>query len=96
MTSEIILETEQIKEKINVKKTDWWYIFAVTFMSGGVAGIIVGHIFTFIMWLLHQEIIQFSLQNITNILFYLSLPMLFLGACCLDKVEGKKETKITK
>jgi hypothetical protein len=93
MTSESTFNTEQIVEKSTVKKTDWWFLSAVIFMIGGMSAIIVGIIFTILIWLIHQDTIEFSLQNVTNFLFYLSLPMLFLGACCLDKIEEKKKQK---
>jgi hypothetical protein len=91
MTGESAINSEQIVEKTAVKKPDWWYLSAVIFMFSGMSAIIMGLIFTILMWLIHQDTVQFSLQNITNFLFYLSLPMLFFGACCLDKIEEKKK-----
>jgi hypothetical protein len=91
MTGESAINSEQIVEKTAVKKPDWWYLSAVIFMFSGMSAIIVGFIFTILIWLIHQDIIEIHLQKVTNFLFYLSLPMLFLGACCLDKIEEKKK-----
>lgn len=90
MTNETLIKDEEFINKTVRPKTDWWQILSAFFLISGIMAIIIGQVLTLLIWITQQETVHFSLQSITNLLFYISLPLLFLGACCLDKMEEKR------
>lgn len=93
MTNETIIKNEQFVSNSATRQWDWWQLFAAIFMLSGLLAIVVAQVLTFLMWLFHLEIFQFSLQSITNLFFYVSFPLLLVGACCLDKVDENRRKK---
>ncbi|MBA2646150.1 MAG: hypothetical protein H0U81_05050 [Pyrinomonadaceae bacterium] len=73
------------------RKAGWtWHgIGAVFGFAGGFISLIFGATFTVISWLTGAGSGGAFLQRFGTILFLLTIPLLILGAHCLDLAEGK-------
>jgi hypothetical protein len=64
---------------------------AVCGLAGGVIAAISGTLLLAIAWAIGDESSGLSLHGIGSILLLSTMPLLILGACCLDLVEKREE-----
>jgi hypothetical protein len=64
---------------------------AVCGLAGGVIAAISGTLLLAIAWVMGDESSGLSLHGTGNILLLSTIPLLILGACCLDVVEKGEE-----
>lgn len=84
--------------EILIRKNPWaWQsVCAVLGLAGGVIAPILGAIFDVITWFVHSILVNSYLHVISIVLCALTLPLLILGASCLDLLEAKtKNTQLS-
>ncbi|MEP7341465.1 MAG: hypothetical protein ABI977_27285 [Acidobacteriota bacterium] len=65
-------------------------IGTVVGLAGGLAAGISGSIMTVASWLTANEGARHWLHTAGTSLFFLTIPLIILGACCLDWIEKDK------
>jgi hypothetical protein len=70
--------------------TDWRWIGAIVGLSGGILVAVVGSVLTAISWFAGAGS---YVKTIGAVLLFLMIPLLVLGAQCLDLVEKKKDSE---
>lgn len=93
MTSENLINIKHYDEGNHQSGWSWWKIGAVVGFACGVVAILTGIALTFVIWLSEADVINSSLQTLTNDLFYAVFPLFFFGAYCLDKIEDSLQKK---
>ena len=75
------------------RKRDWaaaQLARAVLGLLGGLAAALAGSLLTAASWLTRNEGARQWLASAGSVLLYLTIPLILLGAVCLDWVEGKR------
>ena len=70
----------------------WPSAGAVTGLAGCILAPALGAILTVISWLISQPTASFYLSRLSTTLFFLTIPLLALGAHCLDLLEARAAT----
>lgn len=86
------LETDLYQEiETLIKKNPWaWQsVCAVVGLVGGVAAPLLGATSDVITWFVHSETVNSYLHVLSIILCALTLPLIILGAFCLDSLQRK-------
>lgn len=91
MTIESTLKIENINKNTWQKNWTAWHYGAIFSFLGGNGAIIIGAILSVEVWLFKTEIWQIPLQTVINGLFYSALPLMYVGAYCLDKIDENKK-----
>jgi predicted phage tail protein len=63
---------------------------AVVGLLGGLAGVLGGSLLTAASWFTRAEGARQGLATAGSVLLYLTIPLLLLGAVCMDWVEEKR------
>jgi hypothetical protein len=81
-----------LKPHPQAKKRDWtWQRLGALFgLVSGIIAIIFGSIFTAISWFAESEATGSFLRRYATIIFLLAIPLLILGAHCLDLSERNR------
>ena len=69
----------------------WRASLAVCGLLGGVIAAIVGTLLLTVVWATGSESGGLSLHNIGSILLLSTIPLLIVGACCLDSLENREK-----
>ena len=74
-----------------IKKNPWaWQsVCAVLGLAGGIIAPILGAMFDVMTWLVHSPAVISSLHVLSIVSCALTIPLLILGAFCLDRLEAK-------
>ena len=91
MTIEATVNIEQMGEHISSRNWNFLNLGAIFSFFGGISAIMIGSILTVEVWLFRTEIWHISIQSVINGFFYSALPLMFLGAYCLDKIDENKK-----
>ncbi len=76
-------------------QTVWLNFGAGLGLAGGLLGGVVGFLLTGMSWLLGNEVAASSVGQLATWLIFAMIPLMALGAHCLDKIEWiKKAEKI--
>ncbi|HKR02943.1 MAG TPA: hypothetical protein VJT09_19855 [Pyrinomonadaceae bacterium] len=67
----------------------WQSVFAALGLAGGLAAPILGATSDVFTWFVHSETLNSHLHVLSIVLCALTLPLLILGALCLDLLERK-------
>lgn len=87
---------QEIEILIKKNPRSWQSVCAVLGLAGGVSAPILGAIFDVITWFVHSISVNSYLHVISIVLCALTLPLLILGASCLDLLEAKtKNTQLS-
>ena len=70
----------------------WPTAGAVTGLAGCILAPALGATLTVISWLISQQRASFYLSRLSTTLFFLTIPLLALGAHCLDLLEARAAT----
>jgi hypothetical protein len=65
----------------------WQAVGAVSGLAGGIITATIGALLSACAWMLGAETVGLSLHRAGSILLLSTIPMLVLGACCLDLLE---------
>lgn len=63
---------------------------AVAALAGGMTTALLGSLLTLAGWLVANEAVSNWLLTSGSVLLFLTIPLIVLGACCLDLVEKDK------
>jgi hypothetical protein len=101
MTTEYSLQKMKLKpirlmEQMLVHDWTWRSGGAVCGLFLGIISPILGAILTAIAWFTGPEWHGLSLHRDGTVLFFLTIPLLILGAHCLDLSEGNEESLATR
>ena len=66
---------------------------AVVGLLGGLAASLGGSLLIVASWIVRQGAVQSWLSTSGTVLLYLTIPLLLLGACCLDWLEMKRQPR---
>ena len=90
-----------IKSSVEVNKKgklsiwlDWqiWRLFgAFIGLFGGIVAALCGSILTALTWVSSNE--DYYLKECGSVLLFSTIPLLIIGACCLDALEKKTKSK---
>jgi hypothetical protein len=81
-----------LKPNAPAKKIGWtWQATgAVLGLSGGLIAIVFGAVFTILGWFAESVTARSFLKKYGTIVFLLAIPLLILGAHCLDLLDRKR------
>lgn len=74
---------------IEINPWAWQSIGAVSGLVGGILSPVLGTLLTAVTWFIHSEGLVSSLNTLSIISFVLTIPLLAIGAHCLDLLERK-------
>jgi hypothetical protein len=89
----------QMTVEYRTQSCSWgWPLFgALIGLFGGTVAAILGSVFTVVSWITNAEVNGVFMQSLGTDFFLLTIPLLVLGAHCLDVVEkGKKNERKSK
>ncbi len=66
---------------------------AVTGLAGGMTAALLGSLLTLAGWLVANDGASHWLTTTGSVLLFLTIPLIVLGACCLDWVEKNKSQR---
>ena len=69
---------------------------AVAGLAGGMTTALLGSLLTLAGWLVANEGASHWLTTTGSVLLFLTIPLIVLGACCLDWVEKNKSQRWSK
>jgi len=69
---------------------------AVAGLAGGVGSGLVGALLIVAGWLTVNKDVQHWLSTTGSVLLVLTIPLIILGACCLDWIEKKEPKRVSK
>ena len=70
---------------------DWCSFGAIAGLSGGIIAALLGSVATAITWFLATGAGSY-IHTLGTILLFITIPLLILGAHCLDRLEKRTET----
>ena len=79
----------KIEALIKKNPRAWQSVCAVLGLAGGVAAPVLGATVDVVSWFVHAQSVNFYLHAASIVLCALTLPLLILGALCLDSLEAK-------
>jgi hypothetical protein len=68
----------------------WQATGAILGLSGGLIAIVFGAVFTILNWFAESATARSFLKEYGTIVFLLAIPLLILGAHCLDLLDRKR------
>ncbi|HKQ52403.1 MAG TPA: hypothetical protein VJT74_08550 [Pyrinomonadaceae bacterium] len=71
----------------------WQSVCAVLGLAGGVIAPVCGAAADVVTWFVHSQSVNSRLQVASIVLCALTLPLLMLGALCLDSLESARPFK---
>ncbi|MFL6285366.1 MAG: hypothetical protein ACJ74Q_19690, partial [Pyrinomonadaceae bacterium] len=83
---------ERIGSLISKSPRTWPSIGAVLGLAGGILAPASGTLLTIISWLTGQQRASLYLSRLSTTLLFLTIPLLALGAHCLDMLEARGAT----
>ena len=69
---------------------------ALAGLAGGLTTALLGSLLTLAGWLVANEAVSNWLLTSGSVLLFLTIPLIVLGACCLDLVEKDKSQRWSK
>ena len=72
-----------------IKKNQWESIGAVFGLGGGILSLVMGIVFEIVTWSLFMQSNNLYFKKVSFICFMMNLPLLTVGAHCLDLLEKK-------
>ena len=80
---------DSLKQRIEYRSCDWCSIGTAAGLGGGIIAALLGSLFTALSWLSdtgsHLE------KVLGTVLLVLTIPLLIIGAQCLDLLDKKKD-----
>jgi len=83
---------ERIGSLIGKSPRTWQSVGAVFGLAGGLLAPALGTLLTVMSWFVSQQRASLYLSRLSTILFFLTIPLLALGAHCLDMLEARATT----
>jgi hypothetical protein len=80
---------QDIESLIKKNPRAWQSVCAVLGLAGGVIAPILGATSDVATWFVHSQKVNAYLHVSSIVLCALTLPLLILGACCLDMLQAK-------
>ena len=80
---------QEIESLIKMNPWSWQSVCAVLGLAGGVIAPILGAIFDVMAWLVSSTSVISYLHLSSIVLCALTIPLLILGACCLDSLAAQ-------
>jgi len=80
---------ERIHRLIKQNTWAWQSIGAVSGLVGGILSPVLGTLLMAVAWFMHSEEVVSSLNGLSIVSFFLTIPLLTFGAHCLDLLERK-------
>ncbi|MDQ3175650.1 MAG: hypothetical protein M3Q91_18395 [Acidobacteriota bacterium] len=80
---------EDIHSLIEFNPWAWQSIGAVSGLMGGVLSPVIGTLLIAVTWFVHSERVVSALNGLSIVSFALTIPLLAIGAHCLDLLERK-------
>ena len=81
----------RIEHKAAGVRLDWRSVGAIVGLSGGVVSALVGGLLTAVSWFTSATEVGAYLRTTGTVLLVLMIPLLILGAHCLDLTETRKK-----
>ena len=78
---------QQIQNLIEQHPGRWQTVCAVAGLAGGILSPLLGTLTTAAAWLAHSQRVSSYLNDLSIVLFTLTIPLLAFGAHCLDLLE---------
>ncbi|HJU55038.1 MAG TPA: hypothetical protein VJ715_10710 [Pyrinomonadaceae bacterium] len=80
---------QEVERLIKKNKRAWQAILAVLGLAGGLVAPVLGATADVVTWFVHSQIVN-SYLHVASIVFCgLTMPLLILGAFCLDALKAK-------
>ena len=80
---------DEVEALVRKNPRAWQSVFAVLLLAGGVVAPLFGAATDVLTWFVHSQSAQLYLHVASIVLCALTLPLLILGALCLDLLEAK-------
>jgi hypothetical protein len=82
-------ESNSLKQRIEYRSCDWCSIGAAAGLGGGIIAALLGSVLTALSWFAGEGA---RLEKVLGtVLLVLSIPLLIIGAQCLDMLDKKKD-----
>ena len=90
---ELILEDSEMTTSKTNDHRGWLSAGAAIGLAGGLTTGMVGAFLTFTSWFTWVGTLQHYEHAIGTVLFFVTIPLLVLGAHCLDLIEKRKQSR---
>lgn len=83
--------TARIEDRAARKNRSWYTFGAIVGLAGGIIAALIGSVLTAITWFTGTDAVSSFIHTLGTSLLFMTIPLLILGAHCLDRVEKEIE-----